>query len=82
MAALAGARLCSFVLSSLSNVWLEQIYMWSDSQITLHWIFSEKRLPLFVANRVQEIHKLLPGSIVPRNVIRQTESHGVFHFKH
>ena len=62
MAALAGARLCSFVLSSLSNVRLEQIYMWSDSQIALHWIFSEKRLPLFVANRVQEIHKLLPDA--------------------
>jgi len=62
MATLTGARLCSFVLSSLKNVWLEQIYMWSDSQIALHWIFSEKRLPLFMANHVQEIRKLLPDA--------------------
>ena len=36
--------------------------MWSDSQIALHWIFSEKRLSTFVANHVQEIHKLLPDA--------------------
>ena len=36
--------------------------MWSDSQITLYWIFSEKKLPIFVANRVGEICKLLPNA--------------------
>ena len=36
--------------------------MWSDSQITLHWIFSEKKLQIFIANRVQEIRNLLPNA--------------------
>ena len=62
MAALIGARLCSFVLVSLSDLHFQQVFMWSDNQITLHWIFSEKKLPIFVANRVQEIHKLLPNA--------------------
>ena len=62
MAALVGARLCSLILSSLSHLHLQQVFMWSDSQIALHWILSEKRLPTFVTNRVQEIHKLLPDA--------------------
>ena len=35
--------------------------MWLDSQITLHWLLSKKKLQQFVANRVNEIHRLLPG---------------------
>ena len=62
MGALVGARLCSFVLNSLSDLHLRQVFMWSDSQITLHWIFSEKKLPIFIANRVQEIRNLLPNA--------------------
>jgi len=29
------------------------VRLWSDSQILLHWIFSDKQLKPFVANRVQ-----------------------------
>ena len=36
--------------------------MWSDSQITLYWLSSKKKLKLFVANRVNEIHELLPNA--------------------
>ena len=63
MAALIGARLCSFVLASLSDLHLQQVIMWSVSQIlSLHWIFSEKKLPIFVVNCVREIRKLLPNA--------------------
>jgi len=36
------------------------VRLWSDSQIVLHWIFSDKQLKPFVANRVQEISSLFP----------------------
>ena len=35
--------------------------MLSDSQITLRWLFSKKKLQQTVANRVNEIHRLLPN---------------------
>ena len=60
MAACIGARLCKFVSTSLSHLNLK-IVMWSDSQITLHWLASQKKLQPFVANRVHEIHELLPN---------------------
>ena len=63
MATLVGARLCSFVISSLSHLHFQHVVMWSDSQIGLHWISSEKKLPMFVSNRVQEIHRLLSDAI-------------------
>ena len=59
MAAVTGSRLCKFVISSLDRFQFK-ITMWSDSQITLCWISSKKKLPLFVANRVNEIHDLVP----------------------
>ncbi|XP_065915750.1 uncharacterized protein [Dysidea avara] len=40
-----------------------KIKLWSDSQITLHWIFSKKQLKPFVANRVREICLLFPTSV-------------------
>ena len=59
MAACIGARLCNFVLMSLNHLHF-RVVMWSDSQITLHWLSSKKKLQPFVANRVYEIHELLP----------------------
>ena len=41
MAAVIGARLCQFVLSSLDQLH-PRIIMWSDSQIALHWLLSTK----------------------------------------
>ena len=59
MATVTGSRLCKFVISSL-DCFQFKITMWSDSQITLCWISNKKKLPPFVANRVNEIHDLVP----------------------
>ena len=59
MAAVTGSRLCKFVISSLDRFQFK-ITMWSDSQIVLCWISNKKKLPPFVANRVNEIHDLVP----------------------
>ena len=59
MAAYIGARLCTFVLTSLNHLQF-RVVMWSDSQIVLHWVSSIKKLQPFVVNRVQEIHELFP----------------------
>ena len=56
---LLGAWLCKFVSTSLNHLHF-RVFMWSDSQITLHWLSSKKTLHPFIANRVQEIHELLP----------------------
>ena len=58
MAAVVGSLLCTFVLKSLHHLHFD-VTMWSDSQITLHWLLSKKKLQQFVANRVNEINKLL-----------------------
>lgn len=61
-AALIAARLCSYLLKNLkvsfSNVWL-----WSDSKITLFWIrnISNKKWKPYVENRVDEIKRLTAG---------------------
>ena len=62
MAALVATRLTHFVINAilLSN---PSVYMWSDSQIVLHWIKSQKPLPMFVKNRITEINSLLPSAI-------------------
>jgi len=56
MAAVVAARLCSFVKTSLNIT--TNPFLWSDSQIVLSWIFSEKRLKSFVSNRVAEIRSI------------------------
>ena len=60
MAACIGARVCKFVLISLNHLHL-RVVMWSDSQITLHWLSSKKKLQHSIANRVHKIHELLPN---------------------
>ena len=61
MAALVATRLGNFIIHSLT---LQQpfIYLWTDSQIVLHWIQSTKLLPQFVSHRVSEIKLTLPGA--------------------
>jgi hypothetical protein len=55
MAATIGARLLKHIQKSLPNT---DCYLWSDSQIVLHWLETEKHLPRFVQNRVNEIKDL------------------------
>ncbi|XP_052799095.1 uncharacterized protein LOC128230691 [Mya arenaria] len=55
MAAVIGARLGRHVQQQLN---ISKMELWSDSQITLHWLQSMKSLPRFVRNRVEEIHQL------------------------
>ena len=55
MAALNGARLADHLQSTFPAT---NVTMWSDSQIVLHWIATQKVLPKFVANRVKEIRDL------------------------
>ena len=52
MAAVLGARLSSYLQPHLQ---VSTIYLWSDSQIVLHWLSSKKELKQFVHNRVTEI---------------------------
>lgn len=42
MGALTAARLCSFIVQALHPHTLQTTHLWSDSQITLHWIKGEK----------------------------------------
>ena len=57
MAALTAARLSSFITDALKfrNC---SVNLWTDSQIVLHWIKSEKRNNAFVTHRITEIHSI------------------------
>jgi hypothetical protein len=57
MAAVVGSRLASY-LQHTCAVDADKTYMWSDSQIVLHWIQTSKQKKRFVENRVQEIKEL------------------------
>ena len=48
MAAVVGSCLCKFVVKSHHLSF--DVMIWSDSQITLHWLLSKKKLKQFVAN--------------------------------
>ena len=61
MAALVATRLTHFVVTHLS-IQDPPIFIWSDSQIVLHWVSSTKQLPTFVQNRVREIQTNLPNA--------------------
>ena len=56
MAAVLAARLSEFVRTSLSIDCI--LYLWSDSQIDLYWITSQKKLKPFVDHRVSEIRSI------------------------
>jgi hypothetical protein len=63
MAALTAARLASFVKQALERRCSTlSIHMWSDSEIVLHWLNSNKILKQFIANRVEEIKQLFPNT--------------------
>ena len=44
-AALIGARLASFIHNAIKNRYnVLEVHLWSDSQIVLHWLSSNKQL--------------------------------------
>ncbi|XP_033758058.1 uncharacterized protein LOC117340405 [Pecten maximus] len=55
MAAVLGARLGRHLLDELG---MERAVYWSDSQIVIHWICSEKQQNKFIKNRRTEINDL------------------------
>ena len=63
MAALIATRLGKLDIDSLGNHYKFSVHLWSDSQVVLHWIHSEKRLKQFFAHRVQEISQTFPISL-------------------
>ena len=60
MAILLAARLAKFVMESFDSNEFKGIYIWSDSRVALSWLVSKHVLPVFVKNRVNEIHDLIP----------------------
>ena len=38
------------------------IQLWSDSQIVLHWLHSQKKLKQFISNRIKEINQTMPNA--------------------
>jgi hypothetical protein len=54
MAAVTGARLASYLSNHLK---VTKIVVWSDSQIVIYWLSSQKELKCFIQNRVKEIHQ-------------------------
>ena len=55
-AAVLAAKLSLFIRTSLNPNCT--VYLWSDSQIVLHWIASHKILKPFISHRVDEIHSI------------------------
>lgn len=63
LAAFVGARLANFVSSALKSRYPNlKVKLWSDSEIVLHWLYSNKQLKLFIGNRTGEIKSLFPLS--------------------
>ena len=63
MAALIGARLVNFIQQSLEKRFQNlRVVMWTDIQIILHWLSSQKPLKQFIQNRVKEINSLYPAT--------------------
>ena len=64
MAALVATRLIKFVVNSLDGLYhYIPVHLWSDSQIVLHWIDSQKKPKLqFVLHCVQEITQTFPDT--------------------
>ena len=62
-AALLSAKLGKFILETYKTLEYNEIYVWIDSKVTISWLISNKPLQVYVRNRVDEIHSLLPDAI-------------------
>ena len=56
-AAFIGVRLLQLIQKEMTLTF-DQIFLWSDSQVVLDWIASNKKQNVFVSNRLQEIPKI------------------------
>ena len=90
MAALLGARLTKYTERQLiSDLDITLKVLWSDSQIVLSWLRSEKHLPVFVKNRVSEIqasqfnqHKYCPTKQNPADLLTRGISSDALNSSH
>lgn len=61
MGILLSSSLLKHVLTAFeSSLKIDHLYVWSDSQVALAWVYSEKQLPTFTQNRKDEINKNIP----------------------
>ena len=63
LALLLAARLAKFIRETFDVLEFYDIFIWSDSKVALSWIVSDKALPVFIKNRIVEIHCLVPKAI-------------------
>ena len=56
-AAVIGVRLLQLIQREMTMTF-DQVFLWSDSQVVLDWIASNKKQNVFVSTRLQEIHKI------------------------
>ena len=56
-AAVLGVRLLQLIQREMTLIF-DQIFLWSDSQVVLNWIASNKKQNDFVLNRLQEIQEI------------------------
>ena len=62
MGAVIAAQLFTVIHNSIPDT-ISSVHMWSDSQIVLHWLSSDKKLKQFVSNRVKEITSVCPTNM-------------------
>nr|CAD2123646.1 unnamed protein product [Meloidogyne enterolobii] len=58
IAILIGVRALAYVNKELGKP-IDQVHLWSDSQIALSWVKSQQNQPTFVQRRLNEIRKLI-----------------------
>ena len=64
MGCLLGANMIKFLRDELQDsLNIEKCVLWTDSQIALAWIHSDKKLPLFVSNRCKQIRAVNLDSV-------------------
>ena len=58
------AKLSKFIISNLSFLNIKVVYIWTDSEITLHWLYSKNahKKP-YVRQRVDDIKELCPTAV-------------------